>query len=88
MLTGRAACVALLLVVVPLLPACQLFLPVGTVLGERLLYTPSIGFCLLLGWACDSAPSPRSAISWRLAVAGLLGCGFSWKGWPPSTPGG
>ena len=77
MLTGRASCVALLLVVVPLLPACQLFLPVGTVLGERLLYTPSIGFCLLLGWACDSAPSPRSAVGWRLAVAGLLGCGYA-----------
>ena len=76
--TGRAACVALLLVVVPLLPACQLFLPVGTVLGERLLYTPSIGFCLLLGWACDScAPSPRPAVGWRLAVAGLLGCGYA-----------
>ena len=35
--TGRAACVALLLVVVPLLPACQLFLPVGTVLGYEIL---------------------------------------------------
>ena len=37
LLTGRASCVALLLVVVPLLPACQLFLPVGTVLGYEIL---------------------------------------------------
>jgi tetratricopeptide (TPR) repeat protein len=47
-------CMALLFLALPLLPACQLFLPVGTVLGERLLYTPSIGYCLLVGWAADS----------------------------------
>ena len=45
--------------------------------SERLLYTPSIGFCLLLGWACDSAATPRSALGWRLAVAALLGCAYA-----------
>ena len=48
---------AYLFVVLPLLPACQLFLPVGTVLGERLLYTPSIGYCLVFGWSCEGPPA-------------------------------
>ncbi|GMI06932.1 hypothetical protein TrVE_jg13055 [Triparma verrucosa] len=34
------------LTVVPFLPASNLFFPVGTILGERLLYLPSMGFCL------------------------------------------
>jgi hypothetical protein len=32
----------------PFLPASNLFFPVATVMGERLLYTPSIGFVLLV----------------------------------------
>jgi len=31
------------------LPAAHLLLPVGTIVGERLLYVPSIGYCLGLG---------------------------------------
>ncbi|GMH88991.1 hypothetical protein TL16_g11323 [Triparma laevis f. inornata] len=34
------------LTVVPFLPASNVFFPVGTILGERLLYLPSMGFCL------------------------------------------
>jgi tetratricopeptide (TPR) repeat protein len=34
------------LLVVPFIPASNAFFPVGTVLGERLLYLPSVGFCL------------------------------------------
>jgi tetratricopeptide (TPR) repeat protein len=33
----------------PLLPALNIFLPVGTLLAERLLFVPSIGFCFLVG---------------------------------------
>lgn len=44
----RAGLVALALLVVPFLPASNILFPVGTVIGERLLYIPSIGFCL---WA-------------------------------------
>ncbi|XP_064535532.1 protein O-mannosyl-transferase Tmtc1 isoform X1 [Drosophila montana] len=35
--------------VLPFLPACNLFFHVGFVLAERLLYLPSVGYCLLLG---------------------------------------
>ena len=34
------------LLAVPFIPASNVLFPVGTVLGERLLYIPSMGFCL------------------------------------------
>ncbi len=33
----------------PFIPASNVLFPVGTILAERLLYVPSIGFCLLCG---------------------------------------
>ncbi|XP_022237987.1 transmembrane and TPR repeat-containing protein CG4050-like isoform X1 [Limulus polyphemus] len=42
----------LALLVLPFLPASNLFFPVGFVVAERILYTPSMGLCLLVayGW--------------------------------------
>lgn len=34
----------------PFLPASNLFFPVGFVVAERVLYMPSMGFCLLVGF--------------------------------------
>ena len=34
--------------VLPFIPASNLFFPVGFVVAERILYTPSFGFCLLV----------------------------------------
>ncbi|KAJ0411315.1 hypothetical protein ATCC90586_005724 [Pythium insidiosum] len=36
---------------IPFIPASNLFFPVGTIVAERLLYLPSVGFCLLVGHA-------------------------------------
>lgn len=36
------------LIVLPYLPASNLFFPVGFVVAERVLYLPSMGFCLLI----------------------------------------
>lgn len=41
--------IALSLLILPFLPATNLFFYVGFVVAERVLYLPSIGFCLLLG---------------------------------------
>ncbi|XP_064490379.1 protein O-mannosyl-transferase Tmtc3-like isoform X2 [Ornithodoros turicata] len=43
---------SLSLMVLPFLPASNLFFPVGFVVAERILYMPSMGFCLLVahGW--------------------------------------
>ncbi|MCZ6689381.1 MAG: tetratricopeptide repeat protein [Planctomycetota bacterium] len=38
----------ILLFLIPLIPVSNI-IPVGEIMGERLLYLPSIGFCLLLG---------------------------------------
>jgi Flp pilus assembly protein TadD len=43
----RAALLALAVLVVTFFPASNILFPVGTVVGERLLYTPSVGICLL-----------------------------------------
>lgn len=40
----------LALLVLPFLPASNLFFPVGFVVAERILYMPSMGFCLLIGY--------------------------------------
>ena len=39
---------SLSLMILPFLPASNLFFPVGFVLAERVLYIPSMGFCLLV----------------------------------------
>ena len=67
------SCMALLFLILPLLPACHLLLPVGTVLGERLLYVPSIGFCLLCGWAAEAAMAAlQTRCWWTTLVAGAV----------------
>ncbi|KAE9353073.1 hypothetical protein PF008_g5160 [Phytophthora fragariae] len=39
--------------VIPFVPASNIIFPVGTVVAERLLYFPSVGFCLLVGCVID-----------------------------------
>ena len=36
------------LLVLPFIPASNLFFPVGFVVAERILYTPSMGFSMLV----------------------------------------
>ncbi|DAZ99935.1 TPA: hypothetical protein N0F65_008742 [Lagenidium giganteum] len=40
---------------IPFVPASNLFFPVGTVVAERLLYYPSVGFCCLVGFVIADA---------------------------------
>ncbi|TYZ62066.1 hypothetical protein PybrP1_010066 [[Pythium] brassicae (nom. inval.)] len=51
--------------VIPFVPASNLFFPVGTVVAERLLYFPSVGFCLLMGHVLQTA----LGIAYRHATA-------------------
>ena len=39
------------MMVLPLVPAMNILFPVGAVLADRLLFVPSTGFCLLVGFA-------------------------------------
>ncbi|XP_043487059.1 protein O-mannosyl-transferase Tmtc3-like isoform X1 [Polistes fuscatus] len=41
---------SLAMMILPFLPASNLFFPVGFVIAERVLYAPSMGFCMLIGY--------------------------------------
>ncbi|XP_030565596.1 protein O-mannosyl-transferase TMTC2 isoform X2 [Drosophila novamexicana] len=78
---ARNACILLMscaFLTLPFLPASNLFFYVGFVVAERLLYLPSVGFCLLVGYgvskllACG-AVGVRASRTRRL----LLLIGFS-----------
>merc|ERR1719387_2954701 len=56
----RAGLLALAILVVPFLPASNILFPVGTVVGERLLYIPSIGFCLAILVGLHAIASPAT----------------------------
>ena len=46
--TRKATVLSLSLIVFPYIPASNLFFPVGFVVAERVLYVPSMGFCMLV----------------------------------------
>lgn len=52
-----------------LLPTANLLFPVGTIFGERLLYLPSVGFCLFAGWGIGVIVSARRGAA-LVAVTG------------------
>ena len=61
----------LALLVLPFLPATNLLFPVGFVVAERVLYLPSMGFCLLVAFGCEKLL--RRGLLWRgVALLGLL----------------
>ncbi|XP_034099736.1 protein O-mannosyl-transferase TMTC1 isoform X1 [Drosophila albomicans] len=73
-------CIAFL--TLPFLPACNLFFYVGFVIAERLLYLPSVGYCLLLGLGFGQlrqryrSPSQRRLL---LFCLGLILSAFSMR---------
>jgi hypothetical protein len=78
--------IALCLLVIPLLPTWNLLTPVGFVVAERVLFTPSVGLCMLAGLArargaelltrsCGSSRHARLARSAsELLLVALLAC--------------
>uniref|UniRef100_A0A8B9GSK2 Protein O-mannosyl-transferase TMTC3 n=1 Tax=Astyanax mexicanus TaxID=7994 RepID=A0A8B9GSK2_ASTMX len=46
--SAKTVIMALSLIVLPFIPASNLFFPVGFVVAERVLYVPSMGFCVLV----------------------------------------
>ncbi|ENN82738.1 hypothetical protein YQE_00894, partial [Dendroctonus ponderosae] len=66
------------LLVLPFIPASNLFFPVGFVVAERVLYMPSMGFCMLIGygWQITSRRTGKK-IAWTFV--GLLVISHGWK---------
>ncbi|XP_078582550.1 protein O-mannosyl-transferase TMTC3-like [Branchiostoma floridae x Branchiostoma japonicum] len=57
---AKATIMALSLMVLPFLPASNLFFPVGFVVAERILYIPSMGFCLLVAMGTSLLAKQRN----------------------------
>ncbi|RHY08382.1 hypothetical protein DYB25_003305 [Aphanomyces astaci] len=64
--------VLLVLGICPFVPASHVLFPVGTILAERLLYLPSVGFCLVVGYATERVLLAATAATKPKLVA-LLG---------------
>ncbi|KAI9558736.1 putative transmembrane and TPR repeat-containing protein 1-like [Daphnia sinensis] len=52
--TNKIVIWSLLVMTIPMVPCSNLFYAVGFVVAERLLYMPSLGFCLLVGHGLDN----------------------------------
>ena len=63
------------LVVLSYLPASNLFFPVGFVIAERILYLPSMGFCMLVGcgsWHATKHCSKIISYAMKIGLAYLV----------------
>lgn len=68
---------AMVWLVVCFAPIVNVLFPIGTILAERLTYTPSVGFALCLGWAIVAARNHLgSRLSRTLGLALLLVMGL------------
>lgn len=63
---------SLAFIVLPFLPATNLFFYVGFVVAERVLYIPSVGYCLLIGLGCHVIHSRTNKILVLVCVSLLL----------------
>ncbi|XP_046645725.1 protein O-mannosyl-transferase TMTC1-like isoform X2 [Daphnia pulicaria] len=52
--TNKIVIWSVLVMIIPMVPCSNLFYAVGFVVAERLLYMPSLGFCLLVGHGLDN----------------------------------
>ncbi|KAI1888583.1 hypothetical protein AGOR_G00186660 [Albula goreensis] len=68
--SSKTVIMALSLIVLPFVPASNLFFPVGFVVAERVLYVPSMGFCMLVahGFKIVSHSGNLKRISWLCMV--------------------
>lgn len=63
---------SLAFMIFPFLPASNLFFPVGFVIAERVLYMPSMGFCLLVGYGFNVLSQRQNKKLTWLALTILL----------------
>jgi len=64
-----------------LLPASNLFFPIGTIMAERLLYLPLAGWLACLALAIDSAARRSHHAHLAPVIVGLIAVGFAIRTW-------
>lgn len=62
--------IAMAFLTLPFLPATNLFFYVGFVVAERVLYLPSVGYCLLLGLGVGRLKKAR--YYWKMACVAVI----------------
>ena len=67
---------SLSLMVFPFIPASNLFFPVGFVIAERILYLPSMGFCMLVGYGAWHIHNNSSGKTSTLRLIVKLGLAY------------
>lgn len=77
--TRDATLFSLSLMILPFLPASNLFFYVGFVVAERVLYIPSAGFCMLIGIGSASLWKNKRIRDYFCAGFVLVLIGFSAK---------
>lgn len=70
---AKTVLLALALMIFPFLPASNLFFPVGFVVAERVLYLPSMGFCMLVGLGASLLLHKHSNVLLLLFMSLCLG---------------
>ncbi|EDV25791.1 uncharacterized protein TRIADDRAFT_23574 [Trichoplax adhaerens] len=61
------------LLVIPFIPALNLFFPVGFVVAERVLYLPSMGFCIIVVLGLNQLSNWATRLSYKLKLTlGIL----------------
>jgi len=70
---------AVLFVAVPLAVTSNVFFPIGTIKAERLLYLPSVGWCLAFGWLAAAAARSHRRVA--LAAVAALVIAFAARTW-------
>lgn len=69
---STALSMGLVLLVVPFLPSSNLFFPVGFVVAERVLYIPSMGWCMLVAHGWRLLAKKRAKLAASLLIFLLL----------------
>lgn len=70
--SARAMAAGIVWFVITISPVTNFFFLSGTLLGERLLYAPSVGFSLGAGWALWMFVQRRTRITWAVVVVALV----------------
>lgn len=68
-----------LLFAIPLALTANILFPIGTIKAERLLYAPSLGWCLAAGWVVVQLARVRVAVS--LAVLAVVATAMGVRTW-------
>ncbi|XP_028967197.1 protein O-mannosyl-transferase TMTC3 [Galendromus occidentalis] len=70
--TFHARLISMAMLVIPFIPASNLFFPVGFVVAERVLYVPSIGFCMLVANGFEKIHDKNKLLCRFLAMSSFM----------------